>query len=490
MISIESILIAFSLVLTISVIASKASSKMGVPSLLLFLLIGIFIGEGGFGFVKYADMSMARSFGVVALVFILFFSGADTEWKSIRPVIREGVLLSTVGVLVTALLVGWFATAVLGFTLAEGLLLGAIVSSTDATAVFSVLRSRNISLSGKLQPLLELESGSNDPMAVFLTTSLIGLILEPARSFWTMVPMFALQMGLGALCGFVFGKGILFLINRLKLEYDGLYPVLTTALVMLTYAVTSELHGNGFLAVYIAGIIMGNKNFVHKKSLVHFHGGIAWLMQISMFLMLGLLIMPSKILPVAVLGLLVSVFLMFLARPIAVFLTLIGSGFNLGEKSLLSWVGLRASVPIILATFPLLAGVAKADVIFNIVFFIVLTSSLIQGTTVHLAAQLFGVAAPLKNTKRYPIEFEQHENMNMQLVDFPVPYGSVAAGKSVVELGLPRDCLITLIARDEDFIVPGGKTVIEEGDVLLILVDNKDLAAINKLLAPPRKELS
>lgn len=488
MASIESVLIAFSLVLTVSVIASKASSKMGVPSLLLFLFIGIVIGEGGLGLVKYADMSMARSFGVVALVFILFFSGADTEWKNIRPVLREGVLLSTIGVLLTALLVGWFATAVLGFTLIEGLLLGAIVSSTDATAVFSVLRSKNISLAGRLQPLLELESGSNDPMAVFLTASLVGLILDPGKSFWMMAPEFALQMGLGALSGYVFGKGILYLINRLKLEYEGLYPVLTTALVMFIYAVTSVAHGNGFLAVYVAGLMMGNRNFVHKKSLVHFHGGMAWLMQISMFLMLGLLIIPAKILPVIMTGLLVSVFLMFVARPIAVFASLTGSGYNLGEKSLISWVGLRASVPIILALFPLLAGVAKADIIFDIVFFIVLTSALIQGTTVHLAAKLFGVAAPLRSTKRYPIEFEQHENMNMQLLDFPVPYGSAAAGKSVVELGLPQDCLITLIARDEDFLVPSGKTVIDEGDVLLILADNKDLAAINKLLAPPRKE--
>jgi cell volume regulation protein A len=487
MISIESLLIAVSVILTISVIASKASSKMGVPSLLLFLFIGIIVGAGGFGFVKYANAGVAQSFGVVALVFILFFSGADTEWKSIRPVLREGMLLSTLGVLLTALLVGGFAAAVLGFSLIEGLLLGAIVSSTDATAVFSVLRSKKISLAGKLQPLLELESGSNDPMAVFLTIGFISLIRDPGKSFWTMIPMFALQMGLGALLGYLFGRGILIFINKLKLEYDGLYPVLTTALILLAYAITTKLHGNGFLAVYIAGIIMGNSNFVHKRSLVHFHGGMAWLMQITMFLLLGPLIIPGKIIPVALTGLLVSLFLMFVARPIAVFLALIPSRLNLGEKSLISWVGLRASVPIILATFPLLAGVGKADIIFNIVFFIVLTSSLIQGTTVHLAAKLFGVAAPLKNMKRYPIEFEHADNLNMELVDFAVPYTSNVIGRSVVELGLPPDCLITLIARGEDFIVPSGKTVIEEGDILLILVDNKDLAKINQLLSTPKK---
>ncbi|MFH1369216.1 MAG: potassium/proton antiporter [Elusimicrobiota bacterium] len=487
MFSIESILIVVSAILTISVIASKASSKMGVPSLLLFLFLGIVIGKEGFHLIKFSDPAVIQAFGVLALVFILFFSGADTEWKKVKPVFREGVLLSTVGVLLTALAVGWFATVVLGFSLLEGLLLGAIVSSTDATAVFSVLRSKKVSLSGDLQPLLELESGSNDPMAVFLTIGFTSLLLNPEKSFMTMFPTFFLQMGLGALFGYIFGVCMFYLVNKLKLEYDGLYPVLTTALVLLAYAVSVKSGGNGFLTAYIAGIVMGNRNFAHKKSLVNFHGGVAWLMQISMFLALGLLIMPSMLMPAAIMGILVSLFLMVFARPLSVFIALIPSKLGLSEKALVSWVGLRASVPIILATFPLLAGVDKSGIIFNIVFFVVLTSMLLQGTTVHVLAKTLGVAAPFKDTRKYPIEFEHTDKMNMRLVDFLVPYGSAVIGKAVVELGLPQECLITLIARGEDFIVPGGNTVIEDGDILLILVDNKDLAKINQILATQKE---
>ena len=272
----------------------------------------------------------------------------------------------------------------------EGLLLGAVVSSTDAAAVFSVLRSRNVSLKDPLKTLLEFESGSNDPMAVFLTTSLLSLGADLSNPLFTLFPEFVRQMTLGVVLGYLIGKGMVFLINTLLLEYEGLYPVLTFALVLLIYGTTALLDGNGFLAVYVAGITMGNSTFMHKKSLVRFHDGLAWLMQTSMFLTLGLLVFPSHLVPVVGLGLLISVFLMLVARPLGVFLTLYFFKFSFKEKLMLSWVGLRGAAPIILATFPLLSGIPNADMIFNVVFFVVLTSALIQGTSIPLVARWLG----------------------------------------------------------------------------------------------------
>ncbi|MHB9155584.1 MAG: potassium/proton antiporter, partial [Endomicrobiales bacterium] len=454
MISIETILIIFSALLIISIVISKASSRFGIPALLLFLIIGMMAGSEGIGGIYFDNTALAQYIGVVALVFILFSGGLETEWKAVRPVIREGLALATLGVLITALLLGGFVIFVLKFSLVEGLLLGAIVSSTDAAAVFAVLRSKKVSLKGELRPLLELESGSNDPMAVFLTIGFISLLVTPGRPLLSMAPLFLLQMGLGTLLGYATGKGIVFLINKIKLEYDGLYPVLTLSAILFAYAVITRLGGSGFLAVYIAGLIVGNSNLVQKRYLIHFHEGLAWLMQIAMFLTMGLLVFPSRLAAIAVVGLMTSLFLMLVARPLGVFATLVFSRFNLREKTLISWVGLRGSVPIILATFPLLAGVERSEAIFNIVFFIVLTSVLLQGTTIPFVARLLGVRAPLRDKKKYPLEFEQTDALNTRLIDFTVPYNSWMAGKAVSEVGLPPDSLITLIARNEDFVIP------------------------------------
>lgn len=478
MLSLETTLVVASVLLMVSIFASKASSRFGIPSLLLFLVVGMIAGSEGVGGIHFNDPGLARNIGIVALIFILFSGGLETEWKSVRPVISEGLLLSTFGVLITALLLGWFAVYALKFSLLEGLLLGAIVSSTDAAAVFAVLRSKGVSLRGNLRPLIELESGSNDPMAVFLTAGFIGLIISPEGSLLGLVPLFFLQMVLGALLGFGIGKALVFVLNRIKLEYDGLYPVLTMAAVLFTYALVSKLGGNGFLAIYGVGLVMGNNNVVQKRYLIHFHGGLAWLMQIAMFLTLGLLVFPSKLLPVAGAGLLTSLFLMLVARPVSVFIATSLSRFSLKEKTLISWVGLRGSVPIILATFPLIAGVERAEMIFNIVFFIVLLSTLLQGTTIPAVARFLGVEAPMQDKKKYPLELEQTDALNTRLIDFVVPLNSPIAGKPVSGIGLPPDSLITLIARNDDFIVPSGQTVIEEGDVLLTLVNNNNLQEV------------
>lgn len=403
MISIEYILLGASILLLLSIIASKVFGRLGIPALLLFLLIGMLAGSEGPGGIYFDDPWIAQSLGIFALAFILFAGGLDTNWADVRPVLWRGLALSTLGVFITALLVGWFATAVFGFSLLEGLLLGAVVSSTDAAAVFSVLRSKKVSLKGQLKPLLELESGSNDPIAVFLTIGFITLLVNARASVVDLIPMFVQQMVLGAVLGYGIGKGMTLTINHLRLEYEGLYPVLTISLVLLTYGAAALLGGNGFLAVYLAGLIMGNSRFIHKKSLMQFHEGLAWLMQITMFLTLGILVFPSHLVPIAVVGLLVSVFLIFIARPASVFVTLALTKMSFREKAMISWVGLRGAVPIILATFPLLAGIPKAEMIFNLVFFIVLASALLQGTSIPLVARWLRVDAPISAKPKYPI---------------------------------------------------------------------------------------
>ncbi|MGA7733038.1 MAG: potassium/proton antiporter, partial [Chloroflexia bacterium] len=354
--------------------------------------------------------------------------------------------------------------------------------------------------------LIELESGTNDPMAVFLTVSLTELLvhsdqlgsgasiasnstddilaglLSLGSSLIGLVPEFVIEMAVGSILGYLFGRGMVLLVNRIRLDYEGLYPVLTMTLMLLAYAVTAALHGNGFLAVYIAGIVMGSSDFVHKRSLTRFHDGFAWLMQIAMFLTLGLLVFPSHLIPVAVPGVLIALFLMFIARPLSVFVSLSLSRLGVREKAFIGWVGLRGSVPVILATFPLLAGVSKADMIFNLVFFIVLFSVLLQGTTLGSVAKWLKVEAATPSpgtTQHYPSEFVPLVGTNSRLSEIAVPPGSPARGRSIMQLGLPKGALVVLVVRGERNIVPNGATVIAGGDKLLVLADDsatKDVA--------------
>jgi len=481
-IAIEYILIGASILLLISVLTSRAFGKLGVPSLLLFLAIGMLAGSDGPGGIYFDDPWLAQSLGVVALVFILFAGGLDTNWKSIRPVLWEGMALSTFGVFITALLVGIFSSLLLGLSLLEGLLLASIVSSTDAAAVFAVLRSKQISLKGNLKPLLEFESGSNDPMAVFLTIGFIQLLQNPTASMFTLVPLFFQQMTVGAVAGYSLGKLIVLIINRIRLEYEGLYPVLTLSLVLLTYGGTVWVGGNGFLAIYLAGLVMGNSNFIHKKSLASFHDGIAWLMQIVMFLTLGLLVFPSHLIPVMGGSLLVTAFLMLVGRPVSVMLCLLFSPFSIREKAMVSWVGLRGSVPIILATFPLLAGLSKSEEIFNIVFFIVIASVLLQGTWIPAVSRWLKVDAPLITRTQPPLEFTPSCDLKSELLEIPVPPHSQVIGKQILELGLPQGALIVLVSNSNGCLTPNGGTVLQTGDQLLFMANKEDVGKIRTLI--------
>jgi cell volume regulation protein A len=486
MLEIEPILVVVSLLLLAGVLASKASSRSGVPSLILFLAIGMIAGSEGPGGIPFDDAVAAQVLGVVALALILFFGGLETDWQATSAVLWRGVSLSTLGVLITALSVGWFASVVLDVTFLEGLLLGSIVSSTDAAAVFSVLRSRGASLKGRLKPLLEFESGSNDPMAVFLTVGVIRLLQDPSASVWDLAGGFVVQMTLGAGLGYLAGRFSVFLINRIRLETDGLYPVLTLALALLTYGLTAVVGGNGFLAVYLAGIVLGNQDFIHKRSLLRFHDAVAWLMQILMFLTLGLLVFPSHLLPVAGSALLISFFLMFVARPIGVFVSLAASNVRRRHRVMISWVGLRGAVPIILGMFPLLHGIERAETIFNIVFFIVLTSVLLQGTTLATVAGWLGLRGSLSAKRRHPFEIIPTQKTDSEFVELTVTANSTAVGKQIVDLGLPKAVLIVLLTRGETFLTPRGATVLQEGDDLLVLSDRQYLPMLQNLVDPDR----
>ena len=473
--SVENILLLGSVLLFVSIIASKTSFKFGVPTLILFLVVGMLAGSDGPGGIYFNDPKIAQFLGVVALTFILFSGGLDTKWESIRPVLKNGISLATLGVFITALIVGVFTAVLLGFSVAEGMLLGAIVSSTDAAAVFSILRSKSIGLKGNVRPLLEFESGSNDPMAYFLTISFIYLVQEPDASLLTLIPRFFKGMLIGAASGFVFGKIMIWVLNKIKLDIDGLYPVLILSLVFFTFSFTDTIGGNGFLAVYISAIILGSSNFIHKKSLMKFYDGQAWLMQIIMFLTLGLLVYPSEIVPIIPEGILISLFLIFVARPIAVFTCLaFAKDLNFRKKFFISWVGLRGAAPIVFATFPLLANIHYADTIFNLVFFISVSSVILQGSTLSLMAKWLKVQVPEKIKRKFPLDIELKDDFKSELIELDIPATSSAIGKAVVELKLPKTALIVLIHRDGKYLTANGETIIHTGDHLLMMADTPD----------------
>jgi len=470
-----------------SIVASRISDRFGLPALVFFLCIGMLAGSDGPGGIQFDNAPVANFVGTIALAYILFSGGMDTNWRIIRPVLARGMVLSTLGVMLTALLVGLFAWLALGFTLPAALLLGAIISSTDAAAVFSVLRGNGVGLKGNLKPLLELESGSNDPMAIFLTLGMTQILTVPAFSWATLFPAFALNMAVGVAVGMGTGRLAGLVLNRIRMDFEGLYPVLSMSLVLLTFGAAEFLWGNGFLAVYVAGIVLNGTDFAHKRYVVKFHDGLAWLVQIGMFLVLGLLVYPSQLPGVALMALSVSAFLMFVARPAAVAVGLWGSPFSRQERLLVAWTGLRGAVPIVLATFPLMAGYEHAALIFDVVFFIVLTSVLIQGTLLMPVARLLKVDEPLASRPAFSLAIERHGQAQGNTREVEILPNMAAVGRSVADLGVPPEVLILLIGRGESFVVPRGQTRIEPYDTLLMLGDEEKLKeAIQIILSPPK----
>ena len=479
----ENILLIGSILLIASIITSKTSRQLGIPTLILFLVIGMLAGSEGIGGIYFDDPKLSQVLGVVALNFILFSGGLDTKMESIRPILWRGISLSTIGVLFTAITVGVFVHLITDFTLLEGLLLGSIVSSTDAAAVFSILRTKNIGLKGHIRPTLELESGSNDPTAYVLTISFTYLIAHGDGAWGLLILKFFQEMILGALMGYFLGRIMVFIINKIALDSEGLYPVLLMAFVFFTFSFTDLIGGNGFLAVYLSALILGNNNFIHKKSLIKFYDGQAWFMQIIMFITLGLLVFPSRVYPVIGPGILISLVLIFLARPIGVFISLSFFKMQTREKLFISWVGLRGAVPIVFATYPLIAGIDKSNMIFNLVFFISVTSVLIQGTSLAMVAKWLKLVVPEKARKKSALDQELSDIIKSELQEMVLPGNSPAVGRSIVKLDLPNNAFIVLIYRDGKYLQPSGSSILEEDDKLLVLANSrKELQKIHESL--------
>ncbi len=480
------ILLIASILLISAIIFNKIGGKFGVPSLVIFILVGILAGSDGILGIYFEDYTLAQFVGIVAISYILFMGGLSVNIKELKPVVTEGSILATLGVFATGIIVGLCSYFLLDLPMLECMLLGAIISSTDAAAVFGVLRSKSISLDYNLKPLLEFESGSNDPMAVFLTLGVIGLITGQLDSLGLVFDFFK-QMLLGIAFGYLIARGTAWIINRIRLEYDSLYVVITLASVLFTYSFISIIGGNGFIGVYVCGLALASMKFVNKKTLIKFHDAVAWLMQIVMFLILGLLVNFKDGFAYTKQAFLIALILTFIARPIAVFLTTFPFKRSLKEKLMISWVGLRGAAPIVLATFPLTENVPHAMEIFNIVFFVVIISVLLQGTTIPYFAKLLKVDAPLEVNHDSVLEYGGKDSNN-KMIEFTVADNAEAAGKQLYELNLPQGALVSLIYKKGEYIIPTGSTTIEPCDVLFVLMDKAKETQVRKIICTERTE--
>lgn len=491
-IQIEVLLFVLSILFFLSILAGKASSRFGVPALLLFLLVGMLAGSDGVG-IQFENIGVAQSLGTVALCIILFSGGMDTKFEEIRPVVFQGVILATLGVLLTALFTGVLIWWILGMTqlgssigLITALLLASTMSSTDSASVFSILRSRNLNLKNNLRPMLELESGSNDPMAYVFVITLIEIIkLNSTPNFLSAFGLLALQLVIGALAGYVLGKLSVRIINKIKIGNDSLYPILVFTFCIFIFSATYFMKGNGFLAVYVGGLIIGNSKFIHKRSSMRFFDGFAWLFQLMMFLTLGLLVRPSELIPVIIPGLIISVLMIFITRPLSVFLCLLPfRKMPVRDKTFVSWVGLRGAVPIIFAIFILAADVPHARLIFNVVFFCTLVSLIVQGTSIAIVAKWLKLAEESEETSKLEnFDIDISCEIKSETTEIEITEAMLQNSDLLMNLGLPENTLAILVKRKESYFVPSGGTVLKPNDKLLIITDNQDeLREVYKVL--------
>ena len=481
MISIELFLLLISVLLFVSLLVGKMGSRFGVPTLLLFLLIGILFGSDGLG-VEFDSPKVAQAIGIVALNIILFSGGMDTRFSEVKPVAIQGLVLATVGVLLTAVFTGFFIFWLTNnffnavtFSLLESLLLANVMSSTDSATIFSILRSKNLSLKENLRPLLEFESGSNDPMAYMLTIVFIQLIQVPEINVWAAVWIFVKQLVLGGLAGYFLGKFSVRIINKINLDNDALYSVLLITLMFFLFGFTSFIGGNGYLAVYVGGLFIGNSRFVHKRSSLKFFDGLTWLVQIIMFLTLGLLLNPSELLPIAGVGIVVGLFMIFLSRPIAVQTCLLPfRKLSRKARSYVAWVGLRGAVPIIFAMYPWIGGMPHAKDIFNIVFFITILSLIIQGTTVSAMAKWLHLSQTvLRKRKLKNFDVEISDEIKSYMSEISIKEEFLANGTRLMDLNVPDNTLIAMVKRDDQFFIPRGNTGLQVGDRILVITDDE-----------------
>ncbi len=468
----------------LGVASSRLSSRLGLPVLVLFMGVGMAAGSEGLGRVAFEDYALASAVGTVALALILFNGGLQTPLASVRTAWRPALALSTVGVALTAGLTGLAAAWVLGIPLLHGMLLGGIVGSTDAAAVFSVLRSSGLRLPDRLGATLEVESGSNDPMALFLTVALTGLAAGTADSAGSLAMLFVLQFGVGAMVGAGVGRLASWVVGRAGLDAPGLYPVLAVAFGLVAFGGAAVLGGSGFLAVYLSGIVLGNGRLVFRRGTLLVLDATAWLAQIALFILLGLLSFPSRLLEVAPEGLLIALVLVFVARPLAVAASVVPFGFGARDVAFLSWGGLKGAVPITLATFPLLAGVPGAELLFDVVFFVVLVSALAQGWSLSAAARWLGIGRPAPPQPPVRVELHALRELDGDVVDYTVAPSARVAGQALRDLALPDGAAVTLVVRDGHIVVPRGPTELRPGDHVFVAVRSELQPLVDRLFDP------
>ena len=459
------LMIIASLVLLISVTSSKVLYKFGVPILLIFIVLGMLFGSDGIVGIYFSDYELTKEISSMALVIIMFYGGFGTKWSTAKSCAVSSILMSTLGVIITASLTGLFSHYVLGTTLLEGLLIGAVVASTDAASVFAILRSQKLNLKGSLAPLLEVESGSNDPIAYMATLSI--LLLMDNKGIDALFPIVIKQILFGILVGSLLAKFTIYLIRRVKFEIKGFYPIFILAIAILSYSLSEYLGGNGYLSVYMSGIILGNTTHLpYKKSLFQFFDCISWIMQIILFFMLGLLAFPSKLIGIIAISVPISIFMIFVARPLATFIVLYPFKYSLKEKVFISWVGLRGAASIVFAIYATTYGVNMQYDIFHIVFFVALFSVSIQGTLLPKVAKQLDLVDDstlvLKTFNDYASEIDR------QIVEIGITSESKWVNKSIAEADISEDILIVMIKRRGKTILPKGTTIIENGDVLII----------------------
>ena len=476
----ENILLIGAVLIFSSILISKTGYRFGIPTLLLFLLVGMGFGSDGLG-LQFNSASEAQFIGMIALSIILFTGGMDTKIRDIRPVMAQGILLSTVGVLITTLLTGGFiyflsiyTSTQIAMPLLTCLLLAATMSSTDSASVFNLLRSQKMNLKENLCPMLELESGSNDPMAYMLTIALIQVITSGSDLHIGVIGQnLLIQFFFGGVIGFAMGQFAIWLINKIGLSNSSLYPILLLSLVFITFTVTDLLKGNGYLAVYITGVVVGNARLAYRKEINTFMNGLTWLFQIVMFLSLGLLVNPHEMLEVAPVALLIGLFMIVVARPISVFACLLPfRKMTNHARWFVAWVGLRGAVPIIFATYPVVAEIPGSNQIFNIVFFITLLSLIFQGMTIASVARVLHLDLPEeKDGNEFGVELP--DEIDSQLMDQTLTAEMLENGNRLVDMDIPRGTLVMLVKRGNEFIIPNGQVELQVGDKLLYISENR-----------------
>ncbi len=473
----ENIVLVGALLLFVAVLAGKLAYRFGAPALLLFLGVGMLFG---WNFISFRSVEMTQFVGMIALCIILFSGGMDTRFAEIKPVIGPGVVLATVGVMMTAFILAGFVWTIapwfgVEIPFALALLLAATMSSTDSASVFSILRSKKQGLREHLRPLLELESGSNDPMAYLMTILLVGILTQGSDVGFGMSALrFVVQLAVGALFGYLVGRAAVWMINRVGLTNHSLYSVLLLAFVFFSFSFTDLIGGNGYLAVYLTGLVVGNHKLTQKRVLTVFFDGFTWLMQIVMFLTLGLFVNTRDLLQpeVLILGGAVGLFMILVARPATVFVCLAPfRRFSMRAWLYISWVGLRGAVPILFATYPLMDGVRGADLLFNVVFLSTIISLLVQGTTVSGMANFLGLAYEERESA---FEVNMHEDMTSALTEVEVNESMLASGQTLREMTLPENTLVMMVCRAGEYFVPQGKTELHLGDKLLVISDRSE----------------